>query len=198
MSIVIAGTSRPKAAVPVVYATDGSAIRSKGGKVWWTGFGWVCTDGRWELGACPIPHDQIGRQASTVSELRAVWHAVHHRMPGPKGLVLLTDCTQATWYLDQWAAGDVDVMPPGYVGTMNSRRTPMLRRLAMLVAEHHPLLAWSHVSGHAGHLLNECADSLARIGRELARGAYSRPEATARGQWLVDGFMADTRLAEVA
>lgn len=192
--MTIRGVAKPAVKVPHLVATDGSAWYDKRTKRWHTGWAWITTEGLYEVGSAPVPHDQVGPSAAVVTELRAVWHAVRRRVPERTAVVVL-DSSDALHYLDAWARGFVP-MPTGYVGSGTGR--PMLHRLAAFVAVHHPLIAWSHVKGHNGHHLNEAADSLAKIGREWCRGTYRRPQAQERAHRLAEGFLADRRLGEVA
>lgn len=193
MSKKITGQATPPRVLPYVVATDGSAVKTRGKTDWHTGFGWVASDGTWQLGACPIPVELAGRSGALVSELRAIYHAAHTRLPDG-AVALVSDCEQALRYLDSWSRGDVGRMPPGYVGS--GSHAPMLHRLARLVYANRERIAWTLVRGHRGHLLNEAADSLAGIGRRWCSGTYTEAEAERRGRRLVEGFMADPRLAE--
>lgn len=187
--MTIRGVVKPAVALPHLIATDGSAWYDRSRKTWMTGWAWLTTAGLYELGSAPVTLEMMGREAATVTELRAVWHAVRRRVP-ERAAVLLLDSTAAMTYLDAWARG-YTTMPGGYAGTS-------LGRAATFIGEHQHLIAWNHVKGHSGHLLNEAADSLAKIGREWCRGQYRRPEAEQRARRLVEGFLSDRRLGEVA
>jgi ribonuclease HI len=183
---------------PLLIATDGSSVTGppsgRRGRGFSTGFGWITTDGRWGLGACPIPANVNGTSPALVAELRAIWHAVDQLWPGETP-TLLVDSAGALKYLDIWASGDLR-LPPGYLGSQ--QRRPTLERLARHIRDNHASIAWRPVRGHSGHLLNEAADSLAKIGREWAAGRCEKQQAAERGARLVQGFLADHRLAELA
>lgn len=189
MSHIIRGHIEPRLKLPTLIATDGSARYEKRSKSWHTGIGWMGTDGSYGLGREQAPADMIGRDAAVVAELRAVWYAVRDRVPNRTAVILL-DSGHAIHLLRAWARGEL-TLPAGYWGGD-------LRQFATFVEQHHPLMAWCTVKGHDGNLLNEAADSLAKIGREWCRGVYTQAQAGERARRLVEGFMADDRLAEVA
>jgi len=178
---------------PLVIATDGSsAVRPKR-KVWQTGWGFLGADGRYGCGWCPQPVELAGRDPATVAELRAVWYAIGELLPS-RSATVWTDSLNAVTLLQAWQAGDVGRMPRGYLGSQ--RHTPRMQLLARTVARHGANLTVEHVKGHAGQLLNEAADSLAKIGRSWTPDTTGQCEARARR--LVEGFIADPRLREVA
>lgn len=192
MSRVVTGQARAPKGLPLRYATDGSAdgIRRREYR---TGFGWLATDGRWGLGYCPQPAKIAGRDVAVVAELRAVWHAVGARLPAGS-VTVLVDSRHALDYLAAWATGDQRI-PDGYLGSQ--RHTPMLHRFAAVVAAHPTHLDARWVPGHTGQLLNECADSLAKLGRRWLVDRLPVDDVTRRAQWLVGGFLADPRVREV-
>lgn len=204
MSQVVTGTVRAPAGLPLLFATDGAAsrrpfngVRPPGWRstkplngVYLTGFGWLSTAGEWGVGYCPQPKAIAGRDRAAVAELRAVSHAVSELLPAGPVTVLL-DSEYAARLLRGWAAGGRE-MPAGYVGS--TRRTPMAHRLADLVAAHPTHLRTRWVRGHAGHLLNECADSLALLGLRWLAKDLPIDVVRARAEWLAAGFLADQRL----
>lgn len=193
MSEVVTGSVPAPHGVPTVFATDGSCDGQRS-KCYRTGFGWVTTDGRWGAGWCPQPAKIAGRDVSVVAELRAVWHAIGHELSARRVTVLL-DSQIAIGYLRSWAAGDMR-MPYGYLGS--KWHTPMVHRLASLVSTYPDNLHVTWVRGHSGHLLNECADSLAKLGRRWLIEDLNRAAVRERAEWLVSGFLADPRLREAA
>lgn len=194
MSMVLTGTVPAPAGLPLLVATDGSADRPRRTDTYLTGFGWLTTAGGWGVGYCPQPAAIAGRDAAVVAELRAVWHAVHQVLPAGPVTVLL-DSTHALTYLQAWAAGGQQI-PDGYLGS--AYHTPMVHRLAALVAAHPTHLRAHWVRGHSGHLLNECADSLARLGRRWLAEDLDDTAVRARAEWLAAGFLADRHIGEVA
>ncbi|MET8129007.1 hypothetical protein [Streptomyces sp. NPDC005231] len=110
-----------------------------------------------------------------VTELRAVYwglKAVLHAHPG-RTIEVRVDNLQALRHLHSWQQGGTD-MPEGYDTHLRSQgRQPTLVKLQLL-AEHTPHLTFVHEKAHAGHPLNEAADSLAKLGLRCARAAPSR------------------------
>ncbi|MEU4590022.1 RNase H family protein [Micromonospora aurantiaca (nom. illeg.)] len=192
MSRILTGTVRAPANTRLLVATDGSADGGRR-REYRTGFGWLATDGTWGVGWCPQPAQLAGRDVAVVAELRAVYHAVAERLPtGP--VTVLVDSRSALDYLTGWAGGDRR-MPRGYLGSQ--KHTPMVTRLAELVAAHPGHLDARWVRGHSGHLLNECADSLARLGRRWLVERLLVDEVRRRADFLAAGFLADRRAGEV-
>ncbi|WP_047891761.1 RNase H family protein [Micromonospora sp. RV43] len=193
MSYLVVGRVAAPAGVPLVFATDGSSdarLRNS----YRTGFGWLSTDGRWGTGWCPQPAVLIGRDIPVVAELRAVYHAVKEELPHRRVTIML-DSKVAIGYLRSWTKGELR-MPAGYLGSQ--KHTPMLTRLARLVAAHPGNLHATWVRGHSGHLLNECADSLAKLGRRSLVEHLKVGEVRRRAEWLVSGFLADPRIRAAA
>jgi ribonuclease HI len=152
------GTVSVKVAGPVIAATDASLHRK--GRC--AGLGYLTSDGRW--GAvqydCRYPA-RSARLSTGVTELAAVAFLFQACVPD----VLLTDSMDALRYLLRWRAGDTESMPPDYDARYESGSRMTLQSLARMVAGKSGLQV-SHVRGHRGNLLNEAADSLARIARE--------------------------------
>lgn len=194
MSIVIYGQIRTRTDTPLIYATDGAARPRPIGHVWHTGFGWISTHGHYGVGHCPQPEQIAGRDIPTVAELRAVWHAVGEMMWRQPVLVLL-DSQRAVDLIEVWKTGRLP-MPGGYRGSQ--RRMPRLEVLARTVAEHPRNITARWVRGHSGHLLNEAADALARIGSRWRLDGLDKDVVARRARFVVDGFLADPRCREVA
>jgi len=152
------GKARAIAPDQVTVATDGSC------KGRYLGWGYISSTGHWGCAA-----DILGGDA-LAAELRAVGMAIGD-IPVPCRIVL--DSTSALSFLRSWQAGNVSRMPPapGLTAAMRagSARQRPLEEIAVLVAGR-PGLVFSHVRGHNGHLLNEAADSLAKIARECRDG----------------------------
>ncbi|MFI6759387.1 RNase H family protein [Micromonospora sp. NPDC050417] len=194
MSQVVTGVVRAPAGLPSVIATDGSASKRAVRKVGYlTGFGWLSSTGGWGVGYCPQPTAIAGVDRAAVAELRAVSHAITTLLPAGPVTVLL-DSQSAISYLNDWARGHLR-MPEGYLGS--AWRVPMLTRLAELVAAHPTNLRVRWVRGHAGHVLNECADSLALLGRRWLADHLDEDAVRVRGAWLAAGFLADHRLPDL-
>lgn len=194
MSIVVTGQIPTSTDGPLVYATDGAARPKPIGHVWHTGFGWLSTHGHYGVGHTPQPEQIAGRDVATVAELRAVWHAVGDVM-WREPVVVLLDSRNACRLIDVWKTGRLS-MPGGYLGSR--RHMPRLEVLARTVAEHPHNITARWVRGHSGHLLNEAADALARIGSRWRIDRLDKEVVSRRAAFLVDGFLADPRLREAA
>jgi hypothetical protein len=151
---------------PLVFATDGSVARKTRRNhlrqhEYLTGYGWLSTHGHWGAGACPQPTALAGADPVVVAELRAVWHAIGAHLPHGH-VTVLTDSQNACEWLTRWRAGS-RALPAGYVGSQT--HTPRLLVMANGVRRYRHNLTVTWVKGHNGHLLNEAADSLAKVGR---------------------------------
>lgn len=176
----------------LIAATDGSLKGPHGG------FGYVTYNGHWGLAARtmrghlnPIADHGTG---VLVLELRAVALVIDH-FPG-RAVRFLIDSTEAIRYLHAWQSGHGYQMPPGY--NLRPRRSgddprPALVRLAESVSGRTDL-RFVHVKGHAGHAMNEVADSLARIGRRAIGGGLGIEHAVGeRASNRVAAFLSNTR-----
>jgi len=167
---------------PVAAATDASFKRGT------AGIAYVVSDGRWGLRSWVSPGgyiDPTGSSVVLVAELRAV-ALLFEDSSGPDPAILLVDSKAAVEYLRSWQRGDTDRMPEGYsLRQRSGGQAPTLVRLALLMNGWHRILAVEHVPGHAGHPLNEAADSLASI----ARRRVPAGEACARASGLVEAFL---------
>lgn len=164
---------------PVIAATDASWKKGYGG------LGYITTTGRW--GLCGRPDDRddpTGPAKVLVNELRAV-DLLLSALGGVPGLLLLVDSRWALAYLQAWQSGRTDAMPDGYDLRPRRAGAPTLVRLAERVAAL-PDLRLEHVKGHSGHLLNEAADSLAKIARRRMTESF---DATARAADLAASFL---------
>jgi ribonuclease HI len=173
-------------------ATDGSYKKP------WAGWGYVATNGHWGLGGGDFSGrlDPTGQQGALIMELRAVNMAVRD-IAGP--LTILIDSASAIRFLAAWRSGATSLMPDGY--SLRERQhgsRPTLVALADLIRQRQAELTFEHVHGHAGHLLNEAADALARSAlRHMARqGDGSAADAAARAEDLVASFLRSWRDAE--
>jgi ribonuclease HI len=149
------------------------------------GMGYLVSDGHWGIRGWRTSRlDPTGHSKVLVTELRAIEFMLTRLTSEP--LTVLVDSTSALHHLRQWQQGAVDVMPAGYdLRPRHGGRKPTLVRLAVRVADR-PDLTFRHVKGHSGHLLNEAADSLARIAR---RRTLSKFDAAARAQDLAASFL---------
>lgn len=175
----VSGAVRRPAPAVLVAATDAS-VRGPD-----AGYGWLATDGRWGLGQCHLDRRQVGAAPVLVAELRAVAAALTKDTGAPVELVI--DSLDAVQLLDLWAAGERR-MPPGYLGSYARRST--LAGLCDLIGGRQRQISWTHVRSHAGHPLNEAADSLAKIAREFRQRGLNPREVESRASGLVEAFLA--------
>lgn len=148
---------------PVVLATDGATGPKR------ISGGFLATSGHYGVRAHPYPADLSGPSRSTIAELRAIlWglEEVTRQHTGP--ITILTDSTVAIQYLTKWAKGGTE-LPEGYRTWRYSGNSSALEQLQALVANTAGL-TFEHEKGHAGHTLNETADSLAKLGLRCSRG----------------------------
>jgi ribonuclease HI len=106
--------------------------------------------------------------------------------------VVRLDNRKAVTYLTGWRGGD-KTQPEWYDLRFRSynhpERKPTLVALQQWVARHAGALRFEHVRGHNGDPLNEAADSLAAIGKNVLHGTYSAKDAKARATQLVPSFL---------
>ncbi|WP_055495636.1 RNase H family protein [Streptomyces sp. TP-A0356] len=140
------------------------------------------------------PHSRV-----VVTELRAVYRglkAVLGTIPG-RPIEVRVDNLQALRYLHGWQQGGTD-MPEGYDTHLRSQgRKPSLVKLQML-AEYTPHVTFVHEKAHAGHPLNEAADSLAKLGLRCLRGTVPRTELPRLVPLWATGALTDYRRSQAA
>lgn len=190
----VAGRARDLTAGHPVYYTDGSVStrRFANGLGVLTGWGYLGTDGTYGCGREPQFVTKAGRDISTVTELRAVWHAVGDALTDGQGpLTVVLDSMNAVDLLSRWKAGG-DRMPAGYVG--RTKGEPTLVRLRLAAAANADRLTVQHVHGHAGDTLNEAADVLAQLGMRWARDGLPDDQVARRAASVATGFI-DTWLS---
>lgn len=152
---------------PIVLATDASVGPDR------VASGYLATTGHTGLRAHLYPKHLVRpRSRVVVTELRAVYwglKAVLHTHPG-RPIEIRVDNLQALRHLHSWQQGGTDI-PEGYDTHLRSQgRQPSLVKL-QLIAEYTPHLTFVHEKAHAGHPLNEAADSWP----SLACGACAAP-----------------------
>ena len=154
--------------------------------------GFLADCGYYGLAGHPQPPGIVGSEAVAVAELRASWRAVSTlaRYERTK-VVILTDSANALDYLQAWKSGE-DVFPAGYQLYRQSGRPSSLRLLAEQLRYDGGQYAFAKVAAHAGHALNEAADSLAR----LALRAGGRRGLTAEQAQSAAATIASARLAD--
>lgn len=148
----------------VIVATDASVS----GPLKRTGAGFVATPGLFGVTGHPYQLAIEGRNPVVVAELRAVWQAVSALIRSPFAraqVTVLTDSADALGFLRKWLDG-VEVYPVGY--QLQAHRASGKRSSLELLSEQlrydGARYTVTKVHGHAGHQLNEAADSLARLG----------------------------------
>ena len=153
------------------------------------GIGYVVSDGRFGLHGWPMSWlDPSGPARVLVDELRAVEFLLTGLTDQATRMTVLVDSAPALSYLWRWQTGDTAFLPPGYsLRPRMSGAKPALVRLAELVADL-PNVTFEHVDSHAGHPLNEAADSLSRMAR---RRVHERFDVRTRARDLVNAFLHD-------
>lgn len=152
---------------PLVVATDAA----DDGRC--VGSGNLATSGHYGVRGHSYGRGISGGQRTVVAELRAV-HAglsalfrAGHAFAVP--VEVRVDSRSALVFLQDWAGGGTG-LPDGYRLWRHGGATATLVKLRALVAHHAPTLTFRHEKAHAGHILNEAADSLARLGLRCSKG----------------------------
>lgn len=177
---------------PLRIYTDGSVDGSPslaGGLGWVTGWGYLSTDGRYGCGKIP-QFARAGSSVVQVTQLRAIWHAIRDLI-STQPLTVVTGCQAVARTLDAWRCGSTE-MPRGYAGK-TARGIPTLERLRQAVAAHPGNLSIEHVMGHGGDVLNDGADTLARLGRRWARDDLATSEVQQRAMSIAEAFLNERR-----
>ena len=180
LSIHISGTVTPHTTQHIYLATDAATDPTRAAS------GYLSTTGHYGAHAHPYPATTSGHERTTVTELRAIHralNAIRNTAETGQPVTILTDSTNALAYLNEWRNGGTR-MPEGYITTWRATgKQPTLAKLQQQVASTKNL-RWSHVKGHSGHPLNECADSLAKLALRCCRGQIDRDQAKALApQW---------------
>ncbi|MEU6331464.1 RNase H family protein [Streptomyces sp. NPDC047049] len=141
--------------------------------------GYIATSGHAGLHAHRYPQYLADAGARTaVGELRAVdlgLRAVLAAHPG-RPVEVRVDSMDALRFLQDWHSGGCE-MPAGYNTAARAQGgAPTLVKLCRRVQEADHLLSFGHEKAHAGHPLNETADSLAKLGLRTLRGILPRTE----------------------
>lgn len=146
----------------VVIGTDG-ASRGNPGRAGWA---WVVNPGCWQAGA--IPHGTCNE-----AEITAIVRALH-AVPDDVPVTILSDSRLCVDTLTKWARGwrakgwaKADGKPVANRPLVEAALTLVERRDAAH-GDGHTLIEW--VKGHAGHPLNEAADTFATRAADAGRG----------------------------
>ncbi|MFJ8677310.1 RNase H family protein [Streptomyces sp. NPDC093589] len=177
---------------PLLLATDASIADGH------VSAGYIATSGHAGLHAHRYPRYLADAGARTaVGELRAVdlgLRAVLAEHPG-RPVEVLVDSMAALRFLQNWHSGGC-TMPAGYsTATRSQGAAPTLVKLCRRVQEAGHLLSFGHEKAHAGHPLNETADSLAKLGLRTLRGAVPRTELPRLVTLWAERALADFRSA---
>lgn len=151
---------------------------------------YLSNTGQYRLHADQYPRYVSGPARSDVCELRAIAYCVRDLFDphNPTPVHVLTDSSNALSYATRWQAGQLD-LPPGYRADRNGGRTAALVTLAHTLRDH-PEVTVERITGHAGHPLNETADSLCKLGlRTMSAGWNDRKQARhLAAQWAQRGY----------
>ncbi len=160
----------------VVIATD-AAVHGK-----WNGSGYLATSGHYGAHRQQIVAGRWGPHDVIVSELQVVRGALR-RVSLDNPIEILCDSSSAIRYLVAWQQGSLE-LPPGYQGDA-------LGKLAVFLHSHASDITITKVKGHSGHLLNETADSIAKL---MVRGlqGHGRPATSAEYREVVQTYAVRT------
>ncbi|OEV13809.1 hypothetical protein [Streptomyces nanshensis] len=165
--VVVEGLTRR----PIVLATDAAVDRTR------VSSGYLATTGNAGLRAHVYPAYRADAGRTEVGELRAVdlgLRAVLHAAPG-EPIEVRVDNLTALKFLQRWQNGDTS-LPPGYDASLRSGgESPALVKLQRRCRDT-PGLTFVHEKAHEGHILNETADSLAKLGLRCLRGGVDRAD----------------------
>ena len=184
--------TRGEVAIPpmpqLIIAADGSHK----GRIHSGGF--LATNGRFGIqtfnyGKYDIdPHNG---ECSNAAELSAILYSMGG-MSHKTDITILSDSKYALRYIEKWKNGEDDM--PNWCKTNPSlphdkRLVNNMHHLRTRIAKTSEHITTQHVRGHTGDLLNEAADSLAKIGRNVIESVYNKEEARRRAMGLVSGFL---------
>jgi ribonuclease HI len=150
----------------IVVATDAAVSRQLSRAA----AGFVATSGLYGVSGHPQPPEVAGQSPVAVAELRSVWLAVkalNGSIYSDVPVTVWTDSTEALCYLRAWQAGKISQFPKNYrtqTQRASGRRSSLERLAGYLSDPDSSRFRFSKVHGHAGDILNEAADSLAKLG----------------------------------
>jgi ribonuclease HI len=158
---------------PLVLATDGAEDARR------VGAGFVATSGHFGVRGHPYDHRISGMQRTAVVELRAVFFGLRCLRSTGSGAGLpvevRVDSLSALSFLEGWAGGGTG-LPAGYRLWRHSGAGSTLVRLREIVARDAASLTFCHERAHVGNILNEAADSLAKLGLRCSKGVVERDQ----------------------
>lgn len=156
------GGGRPDSDL-VVVATDAALDTTR------VAGGYIASSGHYGCWAHPYPHQTGSIDRTTTAELRAVLWGLEAVLPDTptQTIQVLTDSQSAVTLLKAWANGDL-LWKPG-------DHKPTWSRLQDIVKDT-PRLRFEHQKGHAGHPMNETADSLAKLAFRYSRGQMPKAD----------------------
>jgi ribonuclease HI len=155
---------------PVILATDACVDERRASA------GFLATTGHY--GAVGHTYDAVisGPQRTEVAELRAVAYGLrrlyNNGVPSETPVDVRIDSPAALGFLHGWVRGSTR-MPSDYRSWRTSDNTPTLELLRRLVVSNAATLTFSFEKGHVGHVLNEAADSLAKLGLRCSKGYFA-------------------------
>lgn len=169
---------------PVIIGVDGSyKLATEGRVIKPMSWAYLTTNGIYGLGTSIVPGTVSGEQRALQAELRAMAAALH-AVGDDHPLTILSDSKDAIGYMHLWRDGH-EVWPGGYNTERAGGRESTLARLARRIRRDPDRIKVEWVRGHAGHPLNEAADSLARIARAWTTGRLERDVAAADARRIV-------------
>jgi ribonuclease HI len=155
---------------PVILATDASVDELR------VSAGFLATTGHYGTMSHSYHRSVSGPQRAEVAELRAVAYGLKYLhgkgVSDETPIEVRTDSPVALGVLQGWARGST-YMPTGYRLWRHSGRTPTLERLRRRVTDNAVHLTFRYEQGHVGNLLNEAADSLAKLGLRCSKGYFT-------------------------
>jgi len=152
---------------------------------------YITDSGLFGVNAVNFDPDLCRPQCALSTELRAALYGL--RRVGDQKVTLLSDNESTIDWINRWKEGDDEL--PAWYSLYRSRGKASLLELRDLVTARETELTIVKVKAHSGDLLNEAADSLARIGTNVIKGVYEKKGADQRAHDLAQAFL---RAYEVA
>ncbi|WP_192827212.1 RNase H family protein [Actinopolyspora erythraea] len=144
-----------------VLASDGASRPAKPGQPVRLGMGYVATTGQW--GMRQLDEELTAhQQPALLAELHAAAWATRRLTSPTREFVLLTDSRDALAFITAWQQGSHE-LPTGYPARKRDGRPSLLAAWASQLADGTVRVDARWQRGHAGHALNELADSLAKL-----------------------------------
>lgn len=184
----VGSVDAPRRPGPIILATDASVAQNL------VGCAFLATTGRFGLQGHTYPTYISGPDRTTIAELRAVGLAMPKLglSESPEPVLILCDSQAALRYLADWAGGS-ERFPDGYLRTTRGQgQRPTLVDLQLRVQKYASLLTFQHQKGHAGHALNETADSMSKLAiRSVREGSTAVRAAPDLGRMWAERTLRD-------